>query len=109
MKKNTPNQQTQKLSIWEDHQNWQTQDHLPKNPTTKVVLNGEQWHHSKFRNKTGIYALITSISHCTRCLSQGTWARKKRQKGIQIGKKEGYVFTVDVTTYIDPKKNKPIN
>lgn len=61
MKKNSQNQQTQKLLIWEHHQNWQTQDHLQKNSTTNVVLNGEQMNNTTLSSGTKLGFMLLSL------------------------------------------------
>lgn len=81
MRKNSQNQQTQKLPIWKDHQNWLTQDHLPKKATTYVVLNGEQMNDTTLSSGTKLGFMFSSLLFDTvQDVSARELGQRKRDK-----------------------------
>ena len=80
-------------------------------PTANIILNGEkQSISSKIRNKTRMSTLTTIIQHSFGSPSHGN-QRRKKNKGIQIGKEEVKLslFADDMILYIENPKDATKN
>ena len=77
-------------------------------PTANIILNGEKLKASpKIRNKKRVPTFTTIIQHSSESPSFSNQRRKKKIKGIQIGKEEVKLslFADDMILYIENPKD----